>query len=782
MPDDPFFKREAEKYKTPVASREFILDYLKKRATPVKFEQLTKQFSVCGNDTQTEALRRRLRAMERDGQVIYTRNQRYALPDKLAMRTGTVIGHADGFGFLHPDDNQGDYYISPREMQKVAHGDVILAQIVGQDYKKRQDLRVVRILKPRSTELIGRYFVDHQVGVVIPDDKRLRWEVIIPDGQQAGARHGQVVVVDVQQRPNARQSAIGAIKQVLGELMDPGMEIQIALRSYDIPHIWPAAVQAQIAHFDTEVPEQATLGRVDLRKLPLVTIDGDDARDFDDAVFCEAKPSGGWRLWVAIADVAHYVQPGTPLDQEAANRGNSVYFPGEVIPMLPEVLSNGLCSLNPHVDRLCMVCEMTISAAGNLSGYQFYEAVINSHARLTYDQVTDLLDGNVHPKLHEKKLLPHLKTLEQMYEAQHQARQKRGVIEFETEETQFIFNAQRKIEQILPKSRHKAHKIIEECMIAANVAASRWVIRRKASTLFRVHDTPALEKINALRQFLSEVGLNLEGADAPQPRHFANLMLQVKQRADASLMQTMILRSMRQAVYQPDNLGHFGLALKSYAHFTSPIRRYPDLVLHRTLKALIHDHQKASQVGGYFYTNDTLTPLAEQCSMTERRADEATREVVDWLKCEFMQDHVGGEFAGVISTVTNFGFFVRLDALHIDGLVHVSQLKNDYYLFDAQHQQLIGEHTRQRYRVGDKAKIRVLAVRLDDKKIDFGLLEQRQQISKLKKKKSSPVANKTPKITSKEKNARSKSKSKKVVHAKSEQKLTTKARARHKKK
>lgn len=549
----------------------------------------------------------------------------------------------------------------------------------------------------------------------------------------AGARMGNVVVIEITDRGTRNRGMMGKVVEVLGENMAPGMETQIAIRTHQIPHEWPAEVEQQVAGLTEEVPEEAKQGRVDLRALPLVTIDGEDARDFDDAVYCEAKKGGGWRLWVAIADVSYYVRPDTALDKEAINRGNSVYFPSQVVPMLPEVLSNGLCSLNPQVDRLCMVCEMTVSETGKLSGYKHYEAVMNSHARLTYTKVHEILEGDEELRERYKALVPHLEELHKMYQVLKSARDERGAIEFETVETKFIFNAQRKIESIEPVVRNDAHKLIEECMILANIASASLVEKAKEAALYRVHEPPGEERLTGFRDFLGELGLDLSGGLEPSPTDYANLMKQIGERPDKELIQTMLLRSMKQAVYNADNAGHFGLALKRYAHFTSPIRRYPDLLLHRAIKYLIAKQEGRNQdrwtpAGGYHYSFDDMDFYGEQCSMTERRADDATREVSDWLKCEYMQDHVGEELEGVVANVTSFGFFVRLTELHIDGLVHISTLANDYYHYDPIGQRLVGESFGAIYRLGDAVKVKVLAVNLDDRQIDFELVETSRKL------------------------------------------------------
>ncbi|ART80051.1 ribonuclease R [Oceanisphaera avium] len=722
---DPFLKREAEKYENPIPSREFIIELIKTKQSPISRDDIFAELNLEGEE-QTEALRRRLRAMERDGQLVFTRTKCYALPEKMNLIKGRVIGHREGFGFLRPEEGGDDLFLSQREMDALMHGDQVLVQPLRFDSKGRREARVVRLLESRDLEIVGRYFIENGVSYVVPDDSRVAQDILIPQDETQGARLGQVVVIAITQRPTKRMTGVGKVIEILGETMDPGMEIEIALRTHGIPHIWPDAVTKEVSTLAEEVPEEAKAGRKDLRHLPLLTIDGEDARDFDDAVHCEAKASGGWRLWVAIADVSYYVRTGTALDNEAYQRGNSVYFPAQVIPMLPEVLSNGLCSLNPQVDRLCMVAEMSISASGKLSDFTFYEAVMNSHARLTYTKVAAIVEGDEGLRERYAPLVPHLEALNAMYHAMKQARHQRGAVEFESEETQFIFNAQRKIESIVPVVRNDAHKIIEECMIAANVAAARFIEQQDAHALFRVHEKPGDEKLINFRSFLAELGLELKGGDEPEPADYALLAEQIKDRPDHQLIQTMLLRSMKQAVYQAENNGHFGLALKSYAHFTSPIRRYPDLILHRAIKAQIAKlaGNGASKTGGVPYAYDEVAPMGEHCSVTERRADDATRDVADWLKCEFMLDHVGSEFMGTIANVTGFGFFVRLDEINIDGLVHISSLQNDYYQFDAARQLLIGENFRRRYRLGDKIKVKVMAVNLDDSKIDFETVEE----------------------------------------------------------
>nr|WP_314170431.1 ribonuclease R [uncultured Aggregatibacter sp.] len=728
-PQDPNYAKELAKYDNPIPSREFILQIIRTHNAPMTKEEIFVALGIT-DETRQEAMRRRLRAMENDGQLVFTKRKCYALPEKLDLLKGMVIGHREGFGFLQVEGKKEDFFIPNVQMQKVMHGDYVLAQPNGFDRKGRPEVRIVRVLEANKKQIVGRFFIEQGIGYVMPDDSRITRDILIPDNARLGARMGQVVVVELHPRTAPFFQPIGKITEVLGDNMAKGMEVEIAIRKHDIPHSFPSAVEKQLKKWAEDVPEEAKRGRVDLRDLPLVTIDGEDARDFDDAVFCQ-KQGKGWKLWVAIADVSYYVRPKSALDTEAYNRGNSVYFPNRVVPMLPEKLSNGLCSLNPQVDRLCMVCEITISAKGKMTDYQFYEAVMNSHARLTYNKVAKILEKDTVLCERYASLVPHLQDLHEMYQALVKARQQRGAIEFETIESKFIFNALGRIERIEPVVRNDAHKIIEECMILANIASANFMEKHQEPALYRIHAVPSEEKLTAFRSFLAECGLSLSGGNKPTPMDYAQLLEQIKPRPDHELIQTMLLRSMSQAVYSADNIGHFGLALEEYAHFTSPIRRYPDLTLHRGIKYLLAKQKgskrKTTDTGGYHYQLEEMDLFGAHCSSTERRADDATREVSDWLKCEYMQDHVGEEFDGVISSVTGFGFFVRLNDLFIDGLVHISGLANDYYLFDMPKQRLIGENSGMMFRLGDAVKVRVEAVSLEQKQIDFSLISSERK-------------------------------------------------------
>jgi len=743
---DPHQQREADKYDKPVASRELLLSLIEKSNIPPTFKAIVKQLQYTDEDMLV-GLKHRLRAMENSGQIVFNKFKQYAIADRSDVLTGKVIGHRDGFGFFAPVDGGKDLYISSYEMKRVIHGDIVEAILLDRtDRKGRKEVKILDVVEPRSAGVVGRFYVDHHIACVVPDDARIQQDILIQPDKKLGARHGEVVVVEVIQRPTKRSNAVGKVIEVLGEHMAPGMEIEIALREHDLPNQFSAEVIAEVSGIADEVEESAKAPRVDLRDLPLVTIDGEDARDFDDAVYCRPKTDGGWTLWVAIADVSYYVRNKTALDDEAISRGNSVYFPSQVIPMLPEKLSNGLCSLNPDVDRLCMVCEMTISATGDLCDAKFYPAVMRSKARFTYSKVATILGVNPEQKDEDYRaelrtqyqaLVPDLENLNSMYHVLAAARAKRGAIAFETTESQFLFNSDRKIESIVAMVRNDAHKIIEECMILANVATAEFIEKHKKPGLFRVHDKPSEDKYNNFLSYVNELGLDLssigERKAQPEPMDYCHILESIAGRPDQELIQTMLLRSMRQAVYQSENIGHFGLALPSYSHFTSPIRRYPDLVVHRVIKAILDEQaQDKANAGGFNYTPEAVIELGEHCSMTERRADEATRDVSDWLKCEYMQDHVGDTFTGVISTVTNFGLFVRLADLHIEGLVHITSLGHDYYHFDDVRMCLSGENSGLKYRIGDTIEVKVAAVNLDEKKIDLALAGENAVVKRAK--------------------------------------------------
>jgi len=712
---DPMYEREKEKYERPIVSREFILSHLEKLGQPARLEDLIEELEIAEEDQ--EAFRRRLRAMERDGQLVRNRRGAYGIVESMELIRGTVSAHPDGFGFLVPDNGDKDLFLSPREMRKVFHGDVVLGRVVGEDRRGRLEGAVVRILERALSQVVGRYFADGSVHYVIPEDRRIPQEFAVLPNPDLQPVHGQIVVLEITKYPDGRNMPEGRVVEILGEHMAPGMEVEIAVRSHGLPFQWPPAVEAESAEFQSEVPEAMKEGRRDLRDLPLVTIDGADAKDFDDAVYAELRSDGGFRLFVAIADVATYVRPGTALDMEARKRGNSVYFPRRVIPMLPEVLSNGLCSLNPAVDRLCMVCEMELDAEGNLERFRFARAVMRSRRRFTYEEVAAILAGDETLRASDSELVPHLQTLQRLYEALARAREARGTIEFDTQETRIVYNDQGRIENIVPLQRTVAHRIIEECMLAANVCAAQFFRIHELPMLYRVHPEPNVDKIEDLRRFLSELGVPVRIPARPRSADLARVIDETRDRPDASLIQTVILRSLSQAFYTVDTSIHFGLAFPAYTHFTSPIRRYPDLIVHRGIQELLDS--AAEQRQPHWLSVAELKELGQHCSMTERRADEASRDAVQWLKCEFMLDKVGQTFTGIITGVTGFGLFVALREVHVEGLVHISTLGEDYYHFDAQHYRIVGDRTKESFQLGGEIPVRLVQVNLDERKIEF---------------------------------------------------------------
>ena len=738
---DSFSAREAAKYDNPIPSREYILEFLSNSAGPLTYEEIRSGFGI-ENDDAREALRRRLIAMERDGQTVKNRRNAYGALDKMNLIKGRVIGHPEGFGFVVPvpATGGGDLFLSSRQMRRVMDGDEVLVRVSGTDRRGRLEGSIVEVLEHRTSKLVGRFFMEGGIHFVRPDNPRINQDIMIPPDQQTTVESGQIVLVEITRQPGRNNQPAGRIVQVLGDHLAPGMEIDIAIHNYGIPSDWPDSVLAEAEAIPEAVSESDKQHRVDLRDLPFVTIDGEDARDFDDAVYCEPRSRGGWRLLVAIADVSHYVAVGSALDQEAYQRGNSVYFPQNVVPMLPEKLSNGLCSLNPEIDRLTLVCEILLDSQGEVTRFKFFEGLIYSHARLTYTQVAGMMaqrgdrDSGIRKQFHG--IVKHIDHLSDLYGQLVETRRTRGAIDFETQETRILFDAEQKIQQIIPAERTEAHRLIEECMLCANVCAATLLEKSKLPALYRSHEGPRQEKLENLREFLGELGLGLPGGDEPTPKDFQRVLSQVAGRADATVIQTVILRTMNRAVYEPENMGHFGLNYPAYAHFTSPIRRYPDLLVHRAIRYLIrkkgrvsHTEKTAdapilSPVQIYPYDEQWMDSAGEQCSMTERRADEATRDVTNWLKCEYLLSRVGEEFEGVVVSVTGFGLFVQLMDLYIEGLVHITGLPKDYYNHEAAHHRLIGERTHRTFGLGDKLKVRVTRVDLDERKIDFDLVEK----------------------------------------------------------
>lgn len=722
---DPHAAREAQRYERPIPSREVILGLLEAANQPLSFKPLAHELGLA-EETDLESLRRRLGAMIRDGQLLQNRRGGYCLASRVGVITGTVIGHREGFGFVSPDEGGDDIFLSPRQMRPLLNGDRVSVRIRGEDHRGRPEGSVVDVLERGTTELVGRYFIEHGAGIVSPDNSRFNQDVLIPATATNGATHGQIVIAEITDYPSKHSPPIGRIKRILGEHRAAGMEVEIAIHSHNLPHEWPKGVENEANAFGETVRENDKQGRTDLRHLPLVTIDGEDARDFDDAIYCEARGDKGWRLLVAIADVSHYVKRGTALDKEAQNRATSVYFPDWVIPMLPESLSNGLCSLNPQVDRLCMVCDMKLNTKGQVTHAHFYEGVMRSAARLTYTQVGALFTGEADTqrkldKLPVKGLVAQLQTMHDLYRTMRRARGHRGALDFDRPETRIVFDANRKIERITPVVRNDAHKLIEECMIAANVAAAHFLSKHKMPALYRIHDGPQADRVTELRQFLGPLGLTLGGGDKPSPKDYEKVLSKVADRPDKYLIETVLLRSLSRAVYSPDNIGHFGLAHEQYLHFTSPIRRYPDLLVHRAIRHIL----RGGNPEKFHYTHKEMETLGQQTSMAEQRADEATREAVAWLKCDYMRDKVGEVFSGTITGVTGFGFFVELDDVFTEGLVHVSSLDNDYYRYESTGQRLVGERSGIEYRLTDRVTVKVASVNVDDRKIDFALVEKK---------------------------------------------------------
>ena len=705
-------KRKAKSYKHPIPGRNELLDFLEKSGKPLKINNMMAELGLKGQRMRA-LLEEQLNKMVRAGQIIQNRRGEFCLTAKLDLITGAVSGHRDGFGFVIRDGGGDDVYLSAREMRPLFDGDRVAIKIIGKDRRGKPEGNLVEVLERGVREVAGQFIRERGIGLVIPDNSRISHRILIAKGESGKAKPGQIVVAEILDYPSRVEQATGRVVRVLGDPKQKGIATDIAIESHAIPTGWPAAVREEIRIFGKDVPEVAKKDRVDLRGVDLITIDGADARDFDDAVFCE--PSGkGWRLIVAIADVAHYVEVGTALDKQATTRGTSVYFPDRVVPMLPEVLSNGLCSLNPKVDRLCMVCDMRIDKDGKVSKSTFVEAVMNSSARLTYSQVGDFLSGKANDEV-PKKIHAVLRNLHDLYNAFAKARQRRGAIDLDIPGTRFELGEDGSIAAIRVVERNDAHRLIEECMISANVQAAKFLRKNRIPGLYRVHAKPDADRFDELRLYLLTLGLKVPHPDHVEPRQFNMLLQQVKGRPDSASISMAMLRSLTHAQYTPTNIGHFGLALDAYAHFTSPIRRYPDLLVHRAIRHII----RGGKPGRYHYDAGAMERLGTITSAHERRAEEATRDVEAWLKCEYMEGHVGEEFDGVITGVTNFGLFVQISELMIDGLVHVTSLANDYYHYESGSQQLVGERSGKKYSLGEAMRVKVQRVDMETRKIDF---------------------------------------------------------------
>lgn len=660
------------------------------------------------------------------GQVLRNRRDEYCLREQLGLVVGTVAAHRDGYGFVQPDDRSPGIFLAHRQMLEVIHGDRVAVRVSGKDHRGRPEGSIVEVLEHRTKEIVGRLYDEAGICFVVPDNPRIAHRVLVPRQHLNGAEAGQIVLVDLIAQPSKTAQPLGHVSRVLGEHAAPGMETEIAIHSHGLPFEFPDEVVAEAERFGAAVSASAKRNRVDLRDLALVTIDGEDARDFDDAVYAERLRTG-WRLIVAIADVAHYVEVGSELDREAQLRATSVYFPNRVLPMLPEALSNGLCSLRPEVDRLCLVCEMRVSGDGKISQPKFYEAIMRSAARLTYTEVAAFLTNP--GKLGTAKLAPladRITQLHEVYRALHRARLGRGALDFDAPEVKIRFDAEGKVAALVEQQRNDAHRLIEECMIAANVQAAKFLKKHKIPTLYRVHGEPEADRLETLRTFLAGFGVHLAAERAPTPPELAQALTSLAGSEEASLIQTVVIRSMPQAVYQPENIGHFGLALTEYVHFTSPIRRYPDLIVHRGIRHILRGGSPSD-----LPWTQSMEAMGQDCSFKERRADEATRGAVSWLKCEYMRDKIGEEFDAIVSGVVDFGLFVQIRGLQVDGLVHVSGLGADYFSRDRSGFRMIGARSGKTYRLGDHLRVRLINVIIDERKIDFELAEKgREQVAR----------------------------------------------------
>jgi ribonuclease R len=715
--EDPRFREESARYAKPIPSRQHLLATLAAANQPLGFDAIAARLDI-REPAEREALGKRLGAMARDGELLVNRADKYCLVDRLPVVVGTVSGHRDGFGFLVPDEEGDDLFLPYREMRMLFHGDRAAARITGRDERGRPEGAIVEVLERRTRQVAGRFTLEGGVGFVTPDNRRVSQRIVVPREQAGTARHGDLAVIEITEQPSRSRDAVGRVLRVLPEGGGADTAIDLAIASHGLSHEFPPQALAEARAFGREVPPAARAGREDLRALPLVTIDGEDARDFDDAVYAEAN-AAGFRLVVAIADVSHYVRPGTSLDGEARERATSVYFPSRVLPMLPEELSNHLCSLMPEVDRLCMVCDMQVSRAGAVPKSRFYPAVMRSQARFTYSRVAAHLEGReTLARGPQAPLAPVIDCLHQVYRALRRQREKRGALDFEAPEVKVLVDSSGNPTDIREYPRNDAHRLIEECMIAANVQAAGFLKKKRLPALFRIHGQPDEDRIEDLKRFLAMRGVHLELSGELKPARLQKVLAGISGRPDAGVLENAIIRSLPQALYQPLNIGHFGLALEEYAHFTSPIRRYPDLLVHRGIRHALGGGTAAD----FAHSTREMEALGTECSFRERRADEAARSVVAWLKCEFMRPRVGEEFDAVATGVVEFGVFVQLKGVQVDGLVHVTSLPADYFRFHERDRTLVGERTRQRFSIGDELRVRLVRVDSAERKIDFELV------------------------------------------------------------
>ncbi|HEU5467854.1 MAG TPA: ribonuclease R, partial [Steroidobacteraceae bacterium] len=710
--EDPRFREESARYEKPIPSRELIVAKLGQASKPLGFDALASLLGI-REAHERQALSKRLGAMARDGELLVNRASEYCLVERLPLVVGTVSGHRDGFGFLVPDDGGDDLFLPYREMRMLFHGDRAAARIAGRDERGRPEGAIVEVLERRTQQVAGRFALEGGVGFVTPDNRRISQRVVVPREASGSARHGDLAVVEITEQPGRNRDPVGRVVRVLPESGGADAAIELAIASHGLSHAFPSEALADARRFGREVPRAVGADREDLRDLPLVTIDGEDARDFDDAVYAEPN-AGGFRLVVAIADVSHYVRPGTALDAEARERATSVYFPSRVLPMLPEELSNHLCSLMPEVDRYCMACDMQVSRSGVVTKSRFFPAVMRSQARFTYTRVAAHLEGrDPLARGPQARLAAAIDCLHQAYRALRKQREKRGALDFEAPEVKVLVDAAGNPTEIRAYPRNDAHRLIEECMIAANVQAAGFLKKRRLPALFRIHGKPDEERIEELKRFLSMRGVHLEIGGDLKPARLAKVLAGIAGRPDAAVLENAIIRSLPQALYQPLNIGHFGLALAEYAHFTSPIRRYPDLLVHRGIRHALAGGSAAS----FVHSAREMEALGTECSLRERRADEAARAVVAWLKCEYMRPRVGEEFEAVVTGVAEFGLFVQLKGMQVDGLVHVTALPPDYFHFHERDRTLVGERTRLRFSIGDELTVRLARVDSAERKI-----------------------------------------------------------------
>lgn len=746
---DPYLQRELQRYSNPLPSREWVIAVLEKIGIPVRMAELAQKLNI--TKEETVFFERRLNAMARDGQILINRRGAVCVANKLALVKCRVEVHKDDFGFavpLNPADGS-DFVLYTRQMRGLMNGDIVTVRPAGTDRRGRREGQVLDVIERANQDVVGRLAIEHGVAMLVPEDKRLGASIVLQPDSLGKAKTGQVLVARIESYPNATQAAVARVTEVLGDYADSGMEIEIAVRKHHLPHQFSRECLAQAAKIPDHVTAAERKNRVDLRELPLITIDGETARDFDDAVYAE-KIGRNYRLVVAIADVSHYVHPDDAIDQDALERATSVYFPRRVIPMLPENLSNGICSLNPNVERLCLVCDMVITYAGNIKSYEFYPAIMRSHARLTYTQAWDWISNDQF----DDPMKTHVLSLYRLYQILLKKRLQRGAVEFESIETQMIFNQQGKIERIVPVERNEAHRLIEECMLAANVCAAEFLKQHKHPALYRNHAGPTSERLSTLREQLALLSLQLNGGNNPTPKDYADLSEKIKERPDRSVISVMLLRSMQQAVYEPQNIGHFGLAYSAYTHFTSPIRRYPDLTVHRAIKAILQHRQ---------YQPKSWTELGVHCSLAERKADNASRDVENWLKTYYMQDKIGEVFSGTISGMANFGLFVTLDNVYIDGMIHISDLGEDYFNFHPELMAIVGERSGIRFKLGDKVMVKVARADLDTNRIDLVLISsssgkrsQKNNTQKVQKQFKAAVKKPRKAVNNKQKDSRTK--------------------------